>query len=360
MPGPPVPPGPHSPASARPLQASPAGPAKPEVRLVQGGQQAAANGNLATQVSSARLATQPQHGSQQQQLVSSAQSSQHHTTNLVVNTQSNALLVGGQNGVVGQHAPPPVPLHSSAQPKLSASPGQTGRAALTPAQPTLPMARSTPPAPGPPQARHSAPAPAPGPSQARHPAPATAPALALSESELMRSLENSAMASVAAARAAEQGTTTARPSMLLSAPALAPLTIAAPAPAQTHNIPPTPLSADLEEAESQLSQLLDSLQGGEGGPAPLLSPTTGLLSSPEPRAGVIQAVPRPVRQPDPPPASLGPPNVTMPGAGGGPSSQLRALHNLPANTRLQSGANGQLMVQKIQSIELSKQRQQVG
>merc|ERR1719323_2106295 len=69
--------------------------------------------------------------------------------------------------------------------------------------------------------------------------------------------------------------------------------------------------------------------------------------------------------------SSGPPNVTVqspasvtsaatgPGMGGaGSGSQLRALQQLPPNTRLQHGPNGQIMVQKIQTIELSPTMQQ--
>ena len=45
--------------------------------------------------------------------------------------------------------------------------------------------------------------------------------------------------------------------------------------------------------------------------------------------------------------------------GGGPPSQMRALqNNLPPNTRLVRGPNGQLALQKVQAIELSPQMQQ--
>jgi len=43
---------------------------------------------------------------------------------------------------------------------------------------------------------------------------------------------------------------------------------------------------------------------------------------------------------------------------GGAGSQLRALQQLPPNTRLQHGPNGQVMIQKIQTIELSPSMQQ--
>ena len=254
------------------------------------------------------------------------------------------------------------------------------------------------------------------------------------------------------------------------APPPPPLTLPPPSPegASKHH-PPTPLSADMEDAESQITQLLESLQkqqGGapvnsdqeffdsltssqaqntprskskpfsepsrfpspqmptltpqmpvltpqvsepqkafdlhnkvkqvvekrrsrhESGGMPMLSPTTGFLhpaSSPgavsgvspvSPRANiktgasVIQAVPR---YSETPAMSSGPPNVTVqspasvssaasgPGMGGaGSGSQLRALQQLPPNTRLQHGPNGQIMVQKIQTIELSPTMQQVG
>ena len=334
------------------------------------------------------------------------------------------------------------------------------------------------------------------------------PGSGLSESELIKNLENSAMASVAAARALEVGeqglgmrntllqsiqqplppsslshgqpgtagaasaaVTTAE--QLLGATKAAPprLTLPPPSPegAGSKHHPPTPLSADMEDAESQITQLLESLQKQQGGASvnsdqeffdsltssqaqntprskskpfsepsrfpspqmptltpqmpvltpqvsepqkaidlqnrvkqivekrrsrhesggmPMLSPTTGFLhpaSSPgpvsgvspvSPRAniktgGVIQAVPK---YSETPVMSSGPPNVTvqspasvssaasggsgMGGAGSG--SQLRALQQLPPNTRLQHGPNGQIMVQKIQTIELSPTMQQVG
>ena len=248
-----------------------------------------------------------------------------------------------------------------------------------------------------------------------------------------------------------------------------PLTLPPPSPGgPSKHHPPTPLSADMEDAESQITQLLESLQKQQGGASvnsdqeffdsltssqaqntpssktepfskpsrfpspqmptltpqmpvltpqvsespqkpqdlqnrvkqivekrrsrhesggmPMLSPTTGFLhpaSSPgaasgvspvSPRAntktgGVIQAVPK---YSEAPAMSSGPPNVTVqspasvssaasgPGMGGaGSGSQLRALQQLPPNTRLQHGPNGQIMVQKIQTIELSPTMQQV-
>ena len=338
------------------------------------------------------------------------------------------------------------------------------------------------------------------------PASSTAgPGPGLSESELIKNLENSAMASVAAARALEVGeqglgmrntllqsiqqplppaslshgqrvtagtaSTTVTTAGQLLGPSKAPpppLTMPPPSPggSSAHH-PPTPLSADMEDAESQITQLLESLQKQQGGASvnsdqeffdsltssqaqkmpsskpepftkapkfpspqmptltpqmpvltpqvseppqkpqdlqtrvkqivekrrsrhesggmPMLSPTTGLLhpaSSPgslgvspvSPRAntktgGVIHAVPK---FSETPPMSSGPPNVTVqspacvtsaasgPGMGGaGSGSQLRALQQLPPNTRLQHGPNGQIMVQKIQTIELSPTMQQV-
>ena len=339
------------------------------------------------------------------------------------------------------------------------------------------------------------------------PASSTAgPGPGLSESELIKNLENSAMASVAAARALEVGeqglgmrntllqsiqqplppaslshgqpgtagpasaaVTTAEQLLGATKPPPPPLTLPPPSPGgQSKHHPPTPLSADMEDAESQITQLLESLQKQQGGASvnsdqeffdsltssqaqntpssktepfskpsrfpspqmptltpqmpvltpqvsespqkpqdlqnrvkqivekrrsrhesggmPMLSPTTGFLhpaSSPgaasgvspvSPRAntktgGVIQAVPK---YSEAPAMSSGPPNVTVqspasvssaasgPGMGGaGSGSQLRALQQLPPNTRLQHGPNGQIMVQKIQTIELSPTMQQV-
>ena len=54
--------------------------------------------------------------------------------------------------------------------------------------------------------------------------------------------------------------------------------------------------------------------------------------------------------------TMGGGGVTM---GGGASSQMRALQNLPPNTRLVRGPNGQYTLQKIQTIELSADMQQV-
>lgn len=50
------------------------------------------------------------------------------------------------------------------------------------------------------------------------------------------------------------------------------------------------------------------------------------------------------------------PTVSM---GGGAASQMRQLQNLPPNTRLVKGPNGQFTLQKIQAIELSPTMQQV-
>jgi hypothetical protein len=48
--------------------------------------------------------------------------------------------------------------------------------------------------------------------------------------------------------------------------------------------------------------------------------------------------------------------VTM---GGGAASQMRAYMNLPPNTRIVRGPNGQLSLQKIQAIELTPELQAV-
>ena len=53
---------------------------------------------------------------------------------------------------------------------------------------------------------------------------------------------------------------------------------------------------------------------------------------------------------------LSPTSVSM---GGGAASQMRALPNLPPNTRLVKGPNGQLTLQKVQTVELSLPMQQV-
>lgn len=137
------------------------------------------------------------------------------------------------------------------------------------------------------------------------------PSSTLSESELIKNLENSAMASVAAARALETGTQglpprnsllqniqqplpqsslpgngmssasslnlpqhppslpqqpMAPPSQQIrqSNPPQTPLIMAPTASQLVKQQPPTPLSADMEDAESQISQLLESLQKQQG------------------------------------------------------------------------------------------------
>merc|ERR1719510_2564523 len=85
-------------------------------------------------------------------------------------------------------------------------------------------------------------------------------------------------------------------------------------------------------ARSQISDKKKSRH--ESGGMPLLSPTTGILHSPG-DSGSSSDSPRSVS---------GPPNVTLPVAVqpspvptsmGGPVSQIRALQQLPPNTRLQ-------------------------
>ena len=150
------------------------------------------------------------------------------------------------------------------------------------------------------------------------------------------------------------------------------------------NLARTQISDKRSRSRNESGPLINSPNG-----MPLLSPTTGIMHSPHapdqsasPRpnaivqnhmskssasAGVIQQVPRSESQvPSPNIGPGGPPNVTVqssvqaPGSGmGGPGSQLRALQHLPPNTRLHQGPNGQYMIQKIQTIELSQQMQQV-
>ena len=146
--------------------------------------------------------------------------------------------------------------------------------------------------------------------------------------------------------------------------------------------------------------------GSPAGNMPMLSPTTGILHSPSPLSdrgtgsplplsnavvqshvtnnkqsviqlsagsfGVMQQAPRTESQPlavnpaNPVASMTGPPNVTVqasvaqPNMGlGGAGSQIRALQNLPPNTRLVRAPNGQVTLQKIQTIELTPEMQQV-
>ena len=109
------------------------------------------------------------------------------------------------------------------------------------------------------------------------------------------------------------------------------------------------------------SQIADKRRSRhESGGMPLLSPTTGILHSPGDSSS-SSGSPRPH-------SVTAPPNVTVQASVhspatapsmGGPVSQIRALQQLPPNTRLQHGPNGQIMIQKIQTIELSPPMQQV-
>merc|ERR1719357_986285 len=147
------------------------------------------------------------------------------------------------------------------------------------------------------------------------------------------------------------------------------------------NLARTQISDKRSRSRNESGTLLNSPNG-----MPLLSPTTGIMHSPHtqeqsasprpnaivqnqmsksnPSVGVIQQVPKSegISQSNNV-GPGGPPNVAVQstvqvgsGSGmGGPGSQLRALQHLPQNTRLHQGPNGQYMIQKIQTIELSPQ-----
>ena len=53
------------------------------------------------------------------------------------------------------------------------------------------------------------------------------------------------------------------------------------------------------------------------------------------------------------------PSTTLGISLGGAGSQIRAMQHAPPNTRLVRGPNGQVTVQKVQTIELSQQMQRV-
>ena len=99
------------------------------------------------------------------------------------------------------------------------------------------------------------------------------------------------------------------------------------------------------------------------GPKPqLTSGTTGFqasflnsIASPEkPKASNNSESPTSVASSTP--SSMGSsPNVTM----GGASTQRRALQNLPQNTKVVRGPNGQYSLQKVQTIELTVEQQNV-
>lgn len=144
--------------------------------------------------------------------------------------------------------------------------------------------------------------------------------------------------------------------------------------------------SDPKKSRLRNSSGLQSL-GSPAGNMPMLSPTTGILHSPSSHSesasplpgaqshivnkssaissgfGVIQQVPRSESQPAAPTAISGPPNVTVqanvpqPNLLGGPGSQIHAQRHLPPNTRLVRGPNGQVTLQKIQTIELTQEMQ---
>lgn len=150
------------------------------------------------------------------------------------------------------------------------------------------------------------------------------------------------------------------------------------------NLARTQISDKRSRSRNESGPMINSPSG-----MPLLSPTTGIMHSPHtqeqsasprpnaivqnqmsksnPSVGVIQQVPKSegISQSNNV-GPGGPPNVAVQstvqvgsGSGmGGPGSQLRALQHLPQNTRLHQGPNGQYMIQKIQTIELSPQMQQ--
>ena len=104
------------------------------------------------------------------------------------------------------------------------------------------------------------------------------------------------------------------------------------------------------------------------GRLPLLSPTSGQKENSLNQmksSSVIQQTPR--FESNPPQGQGGPPNVTIQTtvpapAGmsmGGAGSQIRAMQNAPPNTRLVRGPNGQVTLQKFQTIELSPGMQNV-
>lgn len=250
-----------------------------------------------------------------------------------------------------------------------------------------------------------------------HPVP-VAQSSASIQSDLVRNLEMTGMASVAAARAATQTT-------LLPTEPLPPKSLEPAVPTISTLQPPavvSQLSQETADADAQISQLLETLQKdpqklaieGEkmaefiqsltGSDDPLLdsnpsSPpkpkvtkvaetSTGFQASflnsiAKPsddtksisRAPIPQQVLQQVSRGDLVPSTL--PSVPMSSTPavvtptvvsgtstnvplvGGASTQMRALQNLPPNTRLVKGPNGQYSLQKIQTIELSQEMQQV-
>lgn len=99
---------------------------------------------------------------------------------------------------------------------------------------------------------------------------------------------------------------------------------------------------------------------------PMLSPSLNKSSDPH-NPSLQQHKPTTVIHQNPrfEASSSGPPNVTIqtslaaPTGMGGAGSQIRAMQNAPANTRLVRGPNGQVTLQKVQTIELSQEMQHV-
>ena len=153
------------------------------------------------------------------------------------------------------------------------------------------------------------------------------------------------------------------------------------------------LSRDTEEADAQISQLLESLQKGSSSKK-ILTPDSEEMSK-----MLFNSLPGEDNScSSPPPTIVKPPNltanpstssaskintsgvtgfqasflnsITSPEKGnnvseannlpvGGASTQRRALHNLPQNTKLVRGPNGQYSLQKVQTIELTLEQQTV-
>lgn len=130
-------------------------------------------------------------------------------------------------------------------------------------------------------------------------------------------------------------------------------------------------------AKSQIGDKRGRIRSGSGTVStqsptrmPLLTPSSAQTLDPS-YPPHQQSKPLTVIQQNPrfeasPPVTHGPPNVTIqtavpaPGLGmGGAGSQIRAMQHAPPNTRLVRGPNGQVTLQKVQTIELSQEMQHV-
>ena len=112
----------------------------------------------------------------------------------------------------------------------------------------------------------------------------------------------------------------------------------------------------MSEAKSSLPQLTSGTTGFQSAFLNSISPTEKPKGSNNSEGSEPVSVPTSVSNGSALGSSTGTPNaVSM----GGSSTQRRALQNLPQNTKVVRGPNGQYSLQKVQTIELTFEQQNV-